>query len=174
MTTAKQFSTHSGSYQKHNYHRDGSIVLTRIGWLVCVSATIACGLASQPFYAGFNNLSGWVEFISGAILAAAVVSGMFAIQRHVGKFQEFELCDVLNGRIDAMVYVLLSFSTAICLFALVIRVVWAWKVGWGDMSDAWKMLVLSMDIGMGGISTGMHLLISKVLRSGFWDQCKRL
>jgi hypothetical protein len=147
-------------------------VLSRVGWLVLVAVVICCGLAGQPFYDGL--MSGWVEFIASAILAVGVISGLIALHRHVSKFQEFELIHVLDGRIDAMIYVLLSFSTALCFFGLVVRTVWSWHVGWDGMSDTWKILVLTVDIGMGGISTGMHLLVSKVLSSGLWDHCKRL
>jgi hypothetical protein len=147
--------------------------LTRIGWVACFLVVVVCGLAGQPFYDG-STMSGWVEFLANAVLAVAVISGLVAIHRHVAKFQEFDVLDVFDGRVDAMIYVLLSFSTALCFFSLVVRTVWAWQIGWDELSDTWKILVLSMDIGMGGISAGMHLMVSKVLSSGLWDQCKRL
>jgi hypothetical protein len=147
-------------------------VISRLGWVGLVAVVVLCGLAGMPFYDGLS--SGWVEFAANAVLSVAVLSGMFAIHKHVSKFQEFGLVHVLDGRIDAMIYVLLSFSTALCAFGLAVRTIWAWHVGWDGTDETWKILILSVDIGMGGISTGMHLLIGKVLNSGLWDHCKRL
>lgn len=149
-----------------------AVLMSRMGWITILIVGALAAIAAQPFYG--VDLSFAVEVACNTILSVAVVSGLVTLHKHVDKFQDFRFSDVVDGRIDALVYVLVSFSTAICLFELCIRIVWSVTIGWESIPETWKIVLLLVRIGMGTVSTATHLLIAKVLSSELWDQCKRL
>jgi len=146
--------------------------LSRAGWAALALIVLLCVVAGQPFYQ--LDLAVVIEMATNGLLAAAVVTGLLTLHYNVHRFQEFRCSDVMDGRVDALIYILVSFSTAMCLFALVVRVTWSMTDNWAAIPNTWKIVLLSVPIGLGAISTGMHLLVHKVLRSDLWDQCKRM
>lgn len=115
------------------------------------------------------------EAFAWSALATGVGSGMSTLKKHEATFSEFQMSHVWKLRIDAFFYLLVSFSTSLCLIDMFLRASWMYLVGWRDLPLVWRVLYLVVvHGGFGWFSSFVHVGVGKLLeRADFCALCQR-
>ncbi len=115
-----------------------------------------------------------IDTVAIAILVFAVTTGLRTMRHHKSFFLKFNSVDVLNLRVDAMLYVLLSVSTALCLADAFVRLLWVLEGGCATLGSKWSILWIVLHSAFALTSAALHLLIARLLGNNeFCELCRR-
>jgi len=109
-------------------------------------------------------------------LTLAVVSGMWVLHKHAKVFYDFNLRELLAGRLDAILYVLVSSSTAMCTIDLAAQLhsLLADETAIVSLFCQRSITLGLVHSGFGSISLALHLVVSKLLSNDvFCSLCRR-
>lgn len=115
-----------------------------------------------------------INLFTLTVLAVAVGTGLFTMNRHQAYFSDFTAIDLINGRMDGWLFVLNSLTTAGCLVDLVLHTTWVVEQIPMTNSYRWMLLWEMVHTGMGAISIIIHMVIHNLLkRDGFCRLCRQ-
>lgn len=108
-------------------------------------------------------------------LLMAIVSGLWVIHRHFDVFQDFDVTDILHWRMDAMFYVTVTFSTALCALDLLIQVVWFLQhVLPPELHSMRTLSLIVVHSGFATLALLVHLIVGRLLSNKhFCELCRR-
>lgn len=133
-----------------------------------------------------------LEIAAFLVLVISVMSGLQTLAKHTNRFDEFRSVDLLPQwlrrsardiaernrrkqlRIQGIMYVVLTGSTTFSIFDILARGVWLFERGWLDAPLKWKVIFLFVHIGIGTLSTAMHVIFDCLLSDDeFCALCRR-
>ena len=115
-----------------------------------------------------------IDSIAILILVFAVTTGLRTMRRHRSFFQKFKAADLVSLRVDALLYVLLSVSTALCAADAFLRMLWIAEGGCAAVDSRWSILWIVLHSAFALTSTALHLLIARLLgNTEFCELCRR-
>lgn len=105
------------------------------------------------------------ECIAFAGMLFGLSSGLVTLHRNRIMFGGFDFRHVLQLRMDAIFYMVVVFSTSLCLIDIVLRITWMSCVGWRELSLVWRILFLVVvHGGFGAFSALIHMTVDRLLR----------
>ena len=114
------------------------------------------------------------DLVIVAMLAVAVVSGLWTIHQKHNFFRDFHGSDLLAGRVDAVLYLAVVCSTALCLIDAVFRVQWIIEIGWSNAGLSWAIRWLAIHAGFAISATVFHIVTNRLLsNSEICELCRR-
>lgn len=115
-----------------------------------------------------------LDMVTIFFLAVATFSGLYTLHRNHEFFSIYRFRDLVSLRCDAVLYVTVVSSTAMCFADMVLRTQWATQVGWDSTADGWALKWLFMHIGFSVVTTSFHILANRLLsHEKFCQLCRR-
>lgn len=110
-------------------------------------------------------------------LSLAAVSGMVTLHKHAKVFYDFDVRDLLGFRLDAIFYVLISFSTMLCVIDLAVQSYSLIAAHGSPQLPLLSQHAIALGLvhsGFGLLSMGLHLVVSRMLSNdAFCYLCRR-
>ena len=100
------------------------------------------------------------------ILTFATITGLVTLHTHQRYFSDFGVREIIDGRIDAILYVIVIVSTATCLVFGCLWVVWSMEEGWQLELGRWFFFTAMANAATGLVSAAFHIAINILLRVG--------
>jgi hypothetical protein len=132
----------------------------------CVSAPILLGLLDQGL------LSYGLTF---SVLAAAIASGMWVLHKHQTVFVRFDTQDLWDMQMDAMLYVLVVISTALCVLDTLIQTAWFFEYDNPPAKVTFHTIsMIVIHSGFAAVALLLHILVGRLLGNhDFCELCRR-
>ena len=97
------------------------------------------------------------------LLLGSTAVGVVCLERHREIFQRFRLQHLLQGRLDAVLYVLVQASTCLVLVDAVLRLLWVLEIGWDSTGGRWQYFWLCLHAAIAVKTAGFHFVTNKLL-----------
>lgn len=131
-----------------------------------IAAPIMLGLI-EPTFVG-NGITFMMLFL-------AIASGLWVVHKHTDVFEDFDAKDIMHWRMDAMFYVLVTFSTALCALDLLIQTVWSLRHTLPEELTGMRTVsLIVVHSGFASFALLVHLIVGRLLSNKhFCELCRR-